>query len=189
MKPFRKVAALYVDPKGIYPQIFGVEAWGEEEDARRYKGPYPVVAHPPCGPWGRLRFLCKHQDARLGPAAVRQVRLWGGVLEHPAHSKLWRECMLPNPDGWPDKWGGRTYAVEQVAWGHPCVKPTWIYVVGVDEARVRAGIRIGGVPTHRVTSGPRGSRLPSLSKVRVHLTPQAFAGWLVSLARVSQKPQ
>ncbi len=41
------VAALYVDPKGVYANLPGVEVWDEEPDARLYDGPHPVVVHPP----------------------------------------------------------------------------------------------------------------------------------------------
>lgn len=177
------VAALYVDPRGPYPRMEGVDCWDEQRDAKKYTGPYPVVAHPPCGPWGRLRFLCKLQDPECGLAAVRQVQQYGGVLEHPQDSMLWRACKLPRPDELPDAFGGRTYEVRQVAWGHKCSKPTWLYVVGVAPDTVIAGIRTGGTPTHRVMSGPRGPKLPSATALVARLSPPAFAEWLVSLAR------
>ena len=75
------VSALYIDPRGPYPALVA-DCWDEARDAKHYDGPNPVVAHPPCGPWGRLRFLCKYQDASCGPRAVEQVRAFGGVLEH-----------------------------------------------------------------------------------------------------------
>ena len=49
----RTIAALYVDPKGCYSGLEGVEVWDETRDARGYDGPWPVVAHPPCERWGR----------------------------------------------------------------------------------------------------------------------------------------
>ena len=95
----RTVAALYVDPRGPYPSMPGVDCWDERRDARNYAGPHPVVAHPPCGPWSRLRFFCRHQARELAPLAVAQVRRWLGVLEHPMGSLLWREMALPLPGG------------------------------------------------------------------------------------------
>ena len=47
------IAALFVQPRGIYSRIDGVDLWPEERDARRYAGPWPVVAHPPCERFGR----------------------------------------------------------------------------------------------------------------------------------------
>lgn len=175
------VAALYVDPLGPYPKL--LEHWYDEaRDARTYAGPWPVVAHPPCGPWGPMRRLCRERDRACAPLAVELVRRWGGVLEHPYGSYLWRECQLPRPGELPDAFGGRAYQVRQVAWGHKCAKPTWLYVVGVRPGLVLEGLRTGGVPTHRVTSGPRMMSRPSASRKARTLTPRPFAEWLVSLA-------
>jgi hypothetical protein len=180
------IAALYVDPKGPYPSMQGVDCWDEARDAKRYVGPWPVVAHPPCGPWGRLKFLCKYQDPNCGIRAVAQVRCFGGVLEHPSNSSLWKRCGLPNPGEPADAWGGYTVAVRQVAWGHCCAKPTWLYVVGVPLARVESEIRVGGEETHRVTNGSRGkTHLPRASATDIRRTPPPFAQWLVSLAEAA----
>ena len=42
------IAALYVETNGRYFNLDGVEPWDQERDARKYDGPWPVVAHPPC---------------------------------------------------------------------------------------------------------------------------------------------
>jgi hypothetical protein len=180
------VAALYIDPRGPYPKMVDVDCWDEARDAKRYDGPHPVVAHPPCGPWGRLRFMCTKQDPSCGPRAVDQVREFGGLLEHPADSQLWRRCFLPRPGEFTDGYG-HTYLVRQVAWGHCCEKPTWLYVVGIDRRTVEAGIRTGGTATHRVTSGPRGPRLPSATKSKRIHSPPEFAEWLVELTRSAKR--
>ncbi len=181
------VAVLYVDPMGPYPKMAGVDAWDEKRDATLYCGPHPVVAHPPCGPWGSFAHLCKNQPRDIAPLAVDQVRRWGGVLEHPAKSRLWQHCGLPLPDELPDEHGGRTVAVNQVDWGHPCTKPTWLYLVRI---RIQSmPRRPPGTPTHGIWfssfewAGRAGPRLKGASKEIRRRTPQAFAEFLVDLAR------
>jgi len=180
--PPPSVAALYIDEHGPYATLGGVDPWGERRDARRYAGPHPVVAHPPCGPWGNLRALCRLQDASLASLAVAQVRRWGGVLEHPVGSRLWSACDLPAPGAEPDAWGGVTIRVDQVAWGHACRKPTLLYLVGIDPAEALASARHGGQPTHAIASRSRRGDLLAPSAAVRRRTPPAFARWLVELA-------
>ena len=70
------VAALYVDLNGIYPRLLGEDhCWDSERNALSYQGPHPVIAHPPCGPWGRFKAFCTKQDPLLALRAVEQVRI------------------------------------------------------------------------------------------------------------------
>lgn len=189
----RTVAALFVDPRGPYPKMPGVECWDEARDARLYAGPHPVVAHPPCGPWGRLRHLCSRQDATCAPIAVGIVREFGGVLEHPAWSRLFDHCGLPRPGELPDAWGGRTFAVSQVDWGHVARKRTWLYVVGALPGTMpppgRPTHYVSGCRERKVKTGgtvPPGINICSAEQRR--RTAPAFAAWLVELARASVVP-
>lgn len=192
------VAALYVDRLGPYPKL--VEHWWDEaRDARTYDGPWPVVAHPPCGPWGRLRHLSKKDDPALALRAVEQVRANGGVLEHPQHSLLFRRCGLPRPGEPADEFGGFTLLVSQCDWGHPARKWSWIYMVGTGHLPVPA-FPPPRQPTHWISGGrggvgkkskttpvPLGIKVCSAQQRR--RTPVAFAEWLLELAataRVSQ---
>lgn len=194
-----RVAALYVDPRGPYPRMPDVEAWDESRDARTYPGPHHVVAHPPCGSWGRLRHLSHGRDRELALIAVEQVRRWGGVLEHPAWSQLWRACDLPWPGEFPDPWGGWCEELDQVSYGHVARKRTWIYVVGVERASFE--LRRGGTPTHWIGGGTENARsrrstgkpVPAGVKLcsrpqRVR-TPTEFARALVELAARCTPPR
>ncbi len=62
------VAALFVDPNGVYAGLEGVEVWDEERDARLYDGPYPVVAHPPCNHWCQLASVnaARYETFKIG---------------------------------------------------------------------------------------------------------------------------
>lgn len=198
MTALRTVAALYVDPRGPYPKMAGVDCWDEGRDARLYAGPHPVVAHPPCGPWSKPH-MCSAKTLResldCGPRAVEQVRRLGGVLEQPAGSKLWIHCELSAPFTESD---GRGFSLEvqQVSWGHVACKNTWLYLVGIDRALAVSGVKTGGEPTHWVSGGrnplrkngkqgggvvPPGIKVCSAQQRR--RTPPLFAEWLVALAR------
>jgi hypothetical protein len=193
------IAALYIDPRGPYAARPGVEAWGlPARDARTYAGPWPVVAHPPCGPWGRLKHLDRSGAADCAPWAVEAVRRFGGVLEHPRGSDFWTAARLPAPGAPADAYGGFALDVEQVAWGHVARKPTWLYVVGFPggAAALAREVRTGGTPTHWA-SGRRGmarasSNVPPGIKVcsaaQRRRTPPAFAEWLISIAERCRPP-
>ena len=164
-------AALYVDPdRGPY-RAMGLDLWCAARDARGYPGPGPVVAHPPCEAWGRFKWRARQDRRDLALIAVDQVRRWGGILEHPAHSDLWGAARLPRPGELPDPWGGWSLSVEQGWWGHEAPKATWLYLVGVDPNRVI-------LPACRPT--PAG-RIEAMPRSRRHVTPPDFAVWLVSL--------
>lgn len=139
------IAALYVETKGCYFGIPGVDPWDRVRDARLYAGPHPIVAHPPCERWGRYwggspttwPRLIKGDDAGCFAAALAAVRKWGGVLEHPEASHAWRHFGLntpPKSGGWvmADWEGGWTCCVEQGAYGHSARKATWLYAHSTD---------------------------------------------------------
>ena len=177
------IAALYVDARGPYLDMPGVDPWTIDRDARLYDGPSSVVAHPPCADWSRLSAFAKDDPARraCGPRAVEQVRKFGGVLEHPSFSKLWHHEDMPRPGEFCDEWGGWTLDVRQCDWGHKAEKRTWLYIVGVPNLGVTP--LTGGSPTHVVTTSRGRPDLPEMGKVERRLTPPAFAEFLVSIAR------
>jgi hypothetical protein len=140
------IAALYVEAAGTYQHLDGVDPWDEARDARTYNGPYPVVAHPPCQRWGRFWHGSTRKPHQYGlgddggcfEAALRAVRQWGGVLEHPADSHAWGNFGIlkpPRSGGWVSAGllvGGWTCCVYQGHYGHQSGKATWLYVSGVD---------------------------------------------------------
>ena len=150
-----KIAALYVDPYGPYSGLDHVDLWPEKRDARRYDGPNPVIAHPPCARWGRYWFggpmakikLKLGDDGGCFQAALAAVRKYGGVLEHPEGSHAWKKYGLNRPSqhgGWiPADWifgfAGWTCCVEQVHYGHRSRKKTWLYAMRTDLPNLKWG--------------------------------------------------
>jgi len=182
------IAALFVEKNGVYYGLDDVDPWDEERDARLYAGPWPVVAHPPCGPWGRLRKFSK-EDPELARIAVRMVREYGGVLEHPAGSLLWDENLMPRPGEFPDNRGGMTYEVDQVHWGHRCKKATWLYCVGTEPPGKPPFP--DAQPTRSIQTRQRHpKRLPEVTKKERRATPIPFRDLLLNMARsIRQGPE
>ena len=201
------IAALFVETGGVYYGLPDVDPWDKERDARLYAGPYPVVAHPPCERWSSLNnlVLCRYphraeefahgNDGGCFAAALAAVRRFGGVLEHPAQSRAWWTFDLPAPTH--KLWqrgvcGGWATEVDQVAWGHPARKRTWLYVFGAEPATATATATATGkvVRVYRKRNADGSwSRTPASETNReiTHKTakgtPLAFRDLLLDMAR------
>lgn len=199
------VSALYVETGGAYFGIPGVEPWDEARDARNYTGPLPVVAHPPCARWSRLAKFCEVRhglkvgdDGGCFSAALKAVRTWGGVIEHPAFSKAWAHFGLPRPEtkveGWqPGECGGYSCYVEQGRYGHAVKKATWLYVFGVAREDLPE-LRWGHTPDSRGTISRNQDWRGGMDKWRdttghrvASATPPEFRDVLLAIARSATK--
>lgn len=199
------VAALFVETGGCYFGLPDVDPWDEQRDARRYAGPHPVVAHPPCQRWGRFWHgsTRKPHQFELGDddgcfeIALWNVRRWGGVLEHPADSRAWAAYGLHPPPraggwAWADHLGGAACYVEQGFYGHFARKGTWLYARGVPLPALRWGEGPQRLSARAVEKhGPEKARRIGMmamvggkdkTKIR-NATPLAFRDVLLSIAR------
>jgi hypothetical protein len=206
------IAALYVESDGVYFGLPGVDPWDEPRDARKYEGPHPVVAHPPCQRWGRFwhgSTRKPHQfslgsDGGSFASALTAVRNFGGVLEHPAHSRAWSWFGLKAPEqgmGWQvaDSFGGWACYVEQGHYGHASRKPTWLYACGAHKVELpelnwsRGEQRIPGWMVERY--GYQKARrigvvamVGGKDKTRIrNATPPEFRDVLLSIAQLARK--
>jgi hypothetical protein len=207
------VAALFVETGGAYFGVDGVDPWDELRDARLYDGPHAVIAHPPCQRWGRYwsggpsarerRIL--GDDGGCFVAAIRAVRKWGGVLEHPEASHAWETFGIPTPP----KSGGWIFAgpsaftccVEQGHYGHPARKATWLYFVGESTLSPPPALIWGPSEGKRLDEGfhSKAERdaaraagrkpVPRLSTAENLATPIAFRDVLIGMARSVRREQ
>jgi hypothetical protein len=203
------IAALFVETNGVYFGLEGVDPWDVTRDARNYAGPHPVVAHPPCQLWVNFaalnykRYGGEHNrpgnDGGCFEHALRCVREFGGVLEHPAFSTAWsafglRTPSLPTSTDTPTGFGWALHRSEghgmcswsaevyQSAYGHKARKRTWLYFVGHERPPELDWSRNPG--THQVGWFDRIK--PTLSKKEASRTPVAFRDALINLARHSR---
>lgn len=192
------IAALFVETNGCYFNVPGVDPWDITRDARLYPGPHPVVAHPPCERWGRFAagsMTRKDQvpgaDGGCFASALHSVILWGGVLEHPAHSKAWDFFQLPIPPS-----GGGWFTVSGINWaceveqghyGHPARKKTWLLYHGPKPPDLIWGPAPQRLPAKRLAergyeSARRCGAVANMSSRQRQRTPAAFRDLLIDLA-------
>jgi hypothetical protein len=120
---------------------------------------------------------------------VEQARKYGGVVEHPATSRLWQEMNLPRPDisAGQDKYGGWSIGIHQWEFGHKAQKKTLLYVVGVAPSHLPdLPLQLGYADFVVGQCGRRkdGTRKPTpeILKCERDATPREFAKWLCALA-------
>ena len=177
------VAALCIAPNSVYKQMHNVDAYDKNRDVREFTGGMPVVAHPPCRAWSAFTA---HQakpepgEKELGLLCADWLRKEGGVLEHPAHSRLFEAARLPMP-------GQRigdlyTMLVLQAWWGYPMRKATWLCF-----SRVSVKDLVLPYVEHDSSSGVGDRRRQQvMSKHQRAATCPELAAWLVAAARGSE---
>ena len=162
------VSCLYVASDSIYRSLPGCDCWDIHRDARLFDGPGPVIAHPPCGPWGVLAWkagpLLRSQKP-LALLAASQVVAWGGVLEHPVTSSLWRTLGIP----FGLSLRGLLLRVDQSDFGFPTRKPTALWFP-------RPPLLLPPLPPPR----PPAIQWHALPKWQRASTPLPLALWLVA---------
>jgi hypothetical protein len=173
------VAILYARKNSIYKSLPGVSVFDENRDARTFSNDMPVVAHPPCRLFGKLKHFSKAPAAekQLAYDAVQRVKLCGGVLEHPAFSTLFEEMTLPLPGV--SIGNSFTFPILQSWFGHKAPKATWLYINGITPSQLPPFPLQLGVPSGRISN--TGSM-----KVREG-TPIQLAEWLILVANLCDK--
>jgi len=174
----KEIAALYVRNDSVYKEYPIIDCYDIDRDARTFKGGMPVIAHPPCRAWGKLKAFAKPRsgEKELALHAVQVVRENGGVLEHPSGSSLFG-TILPRP-GKMDEWGF-TLSVNQFWFGHKAQKKTYLYIVGIKPHGIPEYPISFDLPTHGVS---RTKNLKEISKADRERTPRMFAEWLIETA-------
>ena len=129
--------ALFVRKDSSYKNRDTWDVYDEDRDALTYDSSSPVVCHPPCRTWGRLSHLATNarpNEASLALWSIKKIRLNGGILEHPAGSRLFGKHL---PDvGETDEHGGFTILVDQYDFGHVAHKKTKLYICGIDRSQL-----------------------------------------------------
>ncbi len=173
-----------------YKGLRGVDVFDIERNALTVKktNQQASVYHPPCRAWGQLKGFAKPRsgERKLAIWSLIRVKRYGGVLEHPVNSSLFKKYknMLD---------GGITIDISQVWFGHKARKETRLYIKGLSLSELPTYKVISTKPTHQVTRMRKidkygvmyyASDLPELSKKDRERTPIMLSKWLVKICRL-----
>lgn len=177
-----KVPVLFCQENSIYKKL-NCDVYDEKRNALNYSDTKAAIYHPPCRLWSKLRLFSKADEYEKYFAvwSVRMVRNFGGVLEHPAYSKLFSCCNIPRP-GESDEYGF-TIEVNQFDFGHKIHKKTWLYIVGLDNREILYYVKRPGKPKHKFFTKASRSSLPEISKHDKSATPIKFARYLIRIVK------
>lgn len=166
MSTAEKISVLCVDRETNYKQIPGLDLWDADRDAYLFTGTNPVIVHPPCQQWSMLKAFAhdRPKEKELAWFCLEKVKRNGGILEHPAGSSFFAAAGIKP-----------TISVDQIWWGFPARKRTYLYFVGC-----------------RPLSFPLSFDLPKTTvqnmdkKKRSRMT-VAFCQWLVDCIKTLEK--
>lgn len=179
----RHVSVLCAHRRSVYCGFDDVTVYDDRRDARLFDGVGPVVAHPPCRAWSAFT---RHQakppadEILLWPWCVAVISICGGVLEHPAYSRLFDFCDIPTPGESPRR-GLWSMAIDQSWFGFCASKRTWLVFSGIDRDQLP--------PIPFRLHNPHGDRRrwQVMSRRQRAATSEEFARWLVDVARLTRR--
>lgn len=179
------VSILFVRKDSVYKTL-GVDCWDIERDATNWPGGNAIVCHPPCRAWGQLSHFAHPLpgEKELAIQSVEWIRKWGGVLEHPAASRLWPTLNLPKPGKY-DEYGGFSVCIDQFWFGHKAVKKPLLYIVGCNQCQLPSiPLRLDAIEYVVDKSKNNKGKTPQkyLTKPEREHTPLKLAQWLIEVA-------
>ena len=129
-----KNVALFCRSDSAYKKRADWDVYDFDRDALSYSGHDPMVCHPPCRSWGMLSHMANPREGEkeLAIYSIKLIRVNGGILEHPASSRVFR--LLPMVNGFNDEHDGFTIEIDQYDFGHVARKKTRLYIVGINYA-------------------------------------------------------
>lgn len=181
---------MFVRQNSIYKKLIA-DCYDSNRDAMTYSNKNPVICHPPCRAWGRLKYFAKPRigEKDLALWSIDLIRTNGGVLEHPLSSSLWHEKEIPLKGG-VDSFGGFCISLNQSWFGHRAEKKTIVYICGCNIKDVpRLPLNFDSIDYVISTKLRKSHPLyrKGVSKAEREETPVKFALWLIQVAELCKQ--
>lgn len=153
------IPVLFTQKNSNYNEIQIFDCYDEKRNALSFNDRVPLIAHPPCRKFSRLRGLSTAplSEKKLAFFALAKVRQFGGILEHPRSSTLWKDGNF-NLDGTIDSYGGFLRSVDLSWFGFPARKKTMLYFCGITPVQLPSfPISLNAI-THVVSSSYKSDK-------------------------------
>ena len=179
-----KIPVLFTESDSNYKLFENFDAFDLERDAFNYSARLPLIAHPPCRLFSRLRKFSTAPliEKKCAFFALSKIRQFGGILEHPRSSTLWKSGNF-DLSGDVDSYGGFLRSVNLSWFGFPCEKKTMLYFVGISPAQLPAFPLSYDAITHTIGSS-RLQLLPEISKNIRSSTPVAMIDYFIQVINI-----
>jgi len=145
-----------------------LDVYDKDRNALTWKGGKPGIYHPPCTLWGNLKHFSKADKSEKFYAlwSVEMINTYGGILEHPRGSKIWKYCHK-----------GFILWINQNWFGHPYLKPTGLYIVGINKK---------DIPEYPALTYVTGTVQNNSKKWRSR-TPEGLIDWMLSVIKLIEQ--
>ena len=182
-----KIPVLFTQVNTNYNDYPIFDTYDLHRDAFSYYGRIPVIAHPPCRLFSRLRKFstATATEKKCAFFALSKVRQFGGILEHPRSSTLWKTGNF-DLSGAVDSYGGFLRSVNLSWFGFPCQKKTMLYFVGIAPGQLPPFPLSLDAISHRISSSKNNS-LPEIAKTSRSTTPLGMITYFADVITIINK--
>jgi hypothetical protein len=86
------ISVLCVCKNSNYELFPYLDLWNAERNVYLFNSGNPVIAHPPCAQWGKLKYFAKENqlEKKLAIWCFELVLMNGGIFEHPEGSTIFK---------------------------------------------------------------------------------------------------
>ena len=183
------IPVLFTQDNSNYDKIKLFDCYDIKRNALSFVGRIPLIAHPPCRKFSKLRGLSTAplSEKKLAFFALAKIRQFGGILEHPRSSTLWLNGNF-NLDGSVDTYGGFLRSVDLSWFGYPARKKTMLYFCGITPGQLPAfPISLDAI-SHVISSTSKSNKKEISKKMR-STTPLQMIEFFIEVINVINKNQ
>lgn len=131
------IKVFFVANRSNYKKVPGFDCYDQKKNALLHPPTEASLYHPPCRLFSKLRYFSTAPESEKYCAlwSMYFVRVYGGIVEHPYDSLLWKMHNI-NQVNVVDEFGGFWLVVDQHWFGFPTRKRTGLYIVGIKPNQV-----------------------------------------------------